>query len=39
LQCAVDPNLLAGYQAKVGNRVLDHSLRGQLGRMTERLGG
>jgi len=37
LELAVDPDLIAGFRARVGSTLYDASLRGQLDRLTQRL--
>ena len=37
VQLAVDPDLIAGFRARVGSTLYDASLRGQLDRLAQRL--
>ncbi|HSL84312.1 MAG TPA: ATP synthase F1 subunit delta, partial [Thermoanaerobaculia bacterium] len=37
LELAVDPDLIAGFRARVGSTLYDASLKGQLDRLAERL--
>lgn len=39
LACEVDPNLMGGYLAKAGNHVIDGSLRGELRKIQQSMGG
>lgn len=39
MHCAVDKNLLGGFVARAGNYVLDGSLKGQLVKLKEAMGG
>ncbi len=39
LKCKVDKNLMGGYLAKAGNHLIDGSLRGELRKLQQSMGG